>query len=221
MRLPLPATTEGVRINLRAGEIPGQRQLPREGNRVIKGFQDGANLNVFQTRLERGAGNVFTYVQRARQGEISCPHFSAELRDDQQAVVVEHLAVDVSKINPTPAHAVRFQQNVGGKSAQTIVVRQIEIGGDHRTRLRDLALPYLRDTLIGRIHRLGREQVLKVQLVELQIQHPLGFLIKRDARLPLQGTVVGLEVERVQFELFALFVPHRLHRALAGDPLRG
>lgn len=75
MRLPLPATTEGVRINLRAGEIPGQRQLPREGNRVIKGFQDGANLNVFQTRLERGAGNVFTYVQRARQGEISCPIF--------------------------------------------------------------------------------------------------------------------------------------------------
>ena len=127
MRLPLPATTEGIRINLRAREIPCQRQLPREGNWVIKGFQDGANFNVFQTRLERGAGNVFAYIQRARQGEVPCSHFSAELGDDQQAVVVEHLAADVSKINSTPAHAVRFQQNVGGKSAQAVVVRQIEI----------------------------------------------------------------------------------------------
>ena len=82
-------------------------------------------------------------------------------------------------------------------------------------------MPYLRGSLIGRVHRLERKQVLEIQLVELQIQHPLRFLIKRDARLPLQGTVVGLEVERVQFELFALFMPHRLHRALAGNPLRG
>ena len=81
-------------------------------------------------------------------------------------------------------------------------------------------MPLLRGSLIGRVHRLGRKQVLEVQLVELQIQHPLRFLIKRDARLPLQGTVVGLEVERVQFELFA-FMPHRLHRALADNPFRG
>ena len=41
--------------------------------------------------------------------------------------MVEHLAVDVGEINTAPAYAVGFQQDVGGKSAQTVVIGLIEI----------------------------------------------------------------------------------------------
>ena len=67
MRLPLPLAAESIGINFRAGEVPRQRQLPRQRDRVVKRGQDGAYLNVIETRLEFGAGNVFTDIQRAGQ----------------------------------------------------------------------------------------------------------------------------------------------------------
>lgn len=65
------------------------------------------------------------------------------------------------------------------------------------------------------------QQVFEVELVKLQIQHPLRLLFKGDARLPLQATVVCLQVEIIQLQLFLFLTPHGLQRSLTGDPTGG
>ncbi len=53
-RLPLPAAAELVGIDLTAGELAGQRELAGEVYRIIKRFQNRADLDVVKLRLERG-----------------------------------------------------------------------------------------------------------------------------------------------------------------------
>ncbi|MNP28875.1 hypothetical protein D3C76_1218740 [compost metagenome] len=64
MGLTLPVVTEGVGVNLAAREITRHGQATGQRNRVVKGLQDGADLNVVQTRLEHRPGNGFTHIER-------------------------------------------------------------------------------------------------------------------------------------------------------------
>ena len=202
MSLPLPVAAESISIDLRAREIPRQRQLTRHGDGVVKGFQDGANLNIVETRLKFRSRGLFTHIQRARQGKVPGAHFAAQFGDHQQTVLVEHLAAHVGEIDTAPAQAVGLQQNVRREAPQTVIVRLIEIRRDNRTRLFPLVLPELRGIVVRSARRRRRKQVFQVELVKLQIEHPFRLRLQNDARLPFQAAVVRLQVEIIHLKLF-------------------
>lgn len=70
-RLPLPAAAKLVGIDLTAGELAGQRELAGEVYRIIKRFQNRADLDVVELRLERGMRRCAPRVERAGERESS------------------------------------------------------------------------------------------------------------------------------------------------------
>ncbi len=121
------------------------------------------------------------------------PHLTAQLSDGQKAIFVGHLAGDLSEVHTPPVYVVGFQQNIGAKAAQAVVIGLLQTGGDHWPLGFSLGLTLLLYHLApGGWGGLCREQVFQIKLVELQVHVPLRFVAKDHASLAGQRAVIGL-----------------------------
>ncbi|MNE98398.1 hypothetical protein D3C80_1969040 [compost metagenome] len=53
---------------------------------------------------------------------MSRAHLTTQFGDNQQTIMVQHLAADIGEIHATPAYSVGFELDIRGKAAQPVIV---------------------------------------------------------------------------------------------------
>ena len=189
-RLPLPAAAELVGINLAAGELTGQRELAGEVYRIIKRFQNRADLDVVELRLERGMRRCAPRVERAGERESSTVQAPLHLMNRQQPLLVADVTFHLGKVHPPPLQLVSRQVQPGVKTAQSVVILLNIVIRNNRAQLPVLALPLLVNAIIARGGGM-RKQAIEVERARLKVQRPVRLVAQHDAAVAGNGAAVS------------------------------